>query len=438
MTKEAILTPIQKYIKTESLSGFLLLGATLFALIWANSPWSNIYQDLWQYELGFTSETFEVNKPLILWINDGLMAVFFFLIGLEIKREFLIGELNSTKKLAFPLVGAVGGMLFPVMFYFIFNQDVNTSQGWGIPMATDIAFALAVLNVLGNRVPLSLKLFLMAFAIVDDIGAVVVIALFYSGSIETSLLLMGLGLLAFMYFLSYRNLYLKYIFFLFGVVVWILFLKSGIHPTLAGILLAFSVPVHQNISTKSYIENLESITEKLKAASVLKTPILSKEQVDQMDNLQDWTNKYQSPLQQLEHKLHNWVAFLIIPIFALANAGVVFDSPYAINWDLVMTLMLSLILGNSIGVTTVVLLGKKLKLISVPADINKTHIVGVSFLAGIGFTMAIFIASLAFRNTPEFIDSAKIGILLGSLVSAIIGYIILRYNSNRPNTVTRL
>lgn len=438
MTKSDILTPLQKFIKIESFSGFLLLGATLLALIWANSPWGHIYQELWQYELGFTSETFEIEKPVILWINDGLMAIFFFLIGLEIKREFLIGELNTRKKLAFPLVGAAGGMLFPVMFYFIFNQNPDTMHGWGVPMATDIAFALAVLNLLGNRVPLSLKLFLMAFAIVDDIGAVMVIAIFYSGNIEISLLLIALGLLAVMYFLSYKNLYLKYIFFLFGVVVWVLFLKSGIHPTLAGILLAFSVPVHQNISTKSFISNLETITKNLKAASVLQKPILSKEQIAEMDNLQDWTNKYQSPLQQLEHKLHNWVAFLIIPIFALANAGVVFNSQYDLNWDLVLTLMLSLILGNSIGITTVVLTAKKFKLITVPSDINKTHIVGVSFLAGIGFTMAVFIASLAFRSTPVFVDSAKIGILLGSMVSAIIGYFILRYNSNRPNTVTRL
>ncbi|HLV39243.1 Na+/H+ antiporter NhaA [Xanthomarina sp.] len=438
MTKEAILTPLQKYIKIESLSGFLLLGATLLALIWANSPWSHMYQELWNYELGFTSETFEINKPLILWINDGLMAIFFFLIGLEIKREFVIGELNSTKKLAFPLVGAIGGMVFPVTLYLIFNQNPDTSHGWGVPMATDIAFALAVLNVLGNRVPLSLKLFLMAFAIVDDIGAVMVIAIFYSGNIEVTLLLIALGMLAVLYLLAYKDLYLKYTFFIFGIVIWVLFLKSGIHPTLAGILLAFSVPIHQKISTKSFIGNLETITDNLKAASVLQTPILSKEQIDEIDNLQDWTSKYQSPLQQLEHKLHDWVAFIIIPVFALANAGVAFDSQYALSWDLIITLMLSLILGNSIGVTTIVLTAKKLKIISIPSDINKTHIVGVSFLAGIGFTMAIFIASLAFRTTPEYIDSAKIGILLGSLVSAIIGYFILRYNSNRPNTVTRM
>src|SRR5690606_31534538 len=403
MTKEAILTPLQKYIKIESLSGFLLLGATLLALIWANSPWSHMYQELWNYELGFTSETFEINKPLILWINDGLMAIFFFLIGLEIKREFVIGELNSTKKLAFPLVGAIGGMVFPVTLYLIFNQNPDTSHGWGVPMATDIAFALAVLNVLGNRVPLSLKLFLMAFAIVDDIGAVMVIAIFYSGNIEVTLLLIALGMLAVLYLLAYKDLYLKYTFFIFGIVIWILFLKSGVHPTLAGILLAFSVPIYQKISTKPFIEQLENITQNIKNASRLDTPILSKEQIIHIDTLEDWTRKYQSPLQYLENKLHDWVAFVIIPLFALANAGVMFNQGHDLNEGLIITLMLCLILGNSIGISFIVFMAKKLKLVHVPTDITNRHIVGVSFLAGIGFTMAIFIASLAFKNNPAHV-----------------------------------
>ncbi|MCX7546472.1 Na+/H+ antiporter NhaA [Xanthomarina sp. F1114] len=438
MSKRTILSPLQKFMKVESLSGFLLLGATIIALIWANSPWSESYHELWQYQLGFTSETFEINKPLILWINDGLMAIFFFLIGLEIKREFLIGELNSVRKLAFPLVGAIGGMVIPVLFYLGLNHSPDTVHGWGIPMATDIAFALAVLNVLGNRVPLSLKLFLMAFAIVDDIGAVLVIALFYSGNIEVNLLLIALGLLVLLYLLSYKDLYFKSLFLVVGIVIWVLFLKSGIHPTIAGILLAFAIPIQQNITTKSYISSLETIIKDLRIASVLQQPILSKEQINQIDNLQDWTSKYQSPLQQLEHKLHDWVAFFIIPLFALANAGVSFNSEYHLNWELVLTLVVSLVLGKSIGVTAVVLISKKLKIITVPSDINNAHIVGVGFLAGIGFTMAIFIASLAFLNTPAYVDSAKIGILLGSLVSAIIGYFILLINSKRTESPSKL
>src|SRR5210317_356778 len=205
MIKKRILTPFQQFVKIESLSGILLMLATLVALVWANSQFGESYQSLWQYKVGFTSPHFELNKPLILWVNDGLMAVFFFLIGLEIKREFLIGELNSMKKISFPLFGALGGMLVPVLFYLILNENPGTLHGWGIPMATDIAFSLAILNLLGNRIPLSLKIFLTAFAIVDDIGAVLVIAIFYSGNINMTLLIIALLLLSILYTAAYKG-----------------------------------------------------------------------------------------------------------------------------------------------------------------------------------------------------------------------------------------
>ena len=429
MIKKRIISPLQKFIKTESASGILLLAATLLALIWANSPFKDSYQALWEYKIGFKSEHFELYKPLILWINDGLMAVFFFLIGLEIKREFLIGELNTTKKLAFPLFGAVGGMLFPVLFFIILNEDPETAHGWGVPMATDIAFSLAVLNTLGSRVPLSLKVFLTAFAIVDDIGAVLVIALFYSSSIDITLISVALGLLAFLYFIAHKGFYSHYITFMFGTVIWVLFLKAGIHPTVAGILMAFAVPIRQKVDTPKFIDNLSQIIKNIKNAKDTSMPILSKEQISEIDNLDHWIEDYQSPLQLLEHKLHDIVAYAIIPFFALANAGVlIMDSNAHLDSALIIHIALCLVLGNSIGITTIITTVKKLKIIEIPKDINTQHIVGVSFLAGIGFTMAIFIASLAFAKSPEFLGSAKIGVLLGSLVSAIIGYLILRYN----------
>lgn len=378
-----------------------------------------------QYKIGFSIHNFELYKPLILWINDGLMAVFFFLIGLEIKREFLIGELNSVKKIAFPLLGAIGGMAFPVLFFTVLNQNPETQSGWGIPMATDIAFSLAVLKILGDRIPLSLKVFLTAFAIVDDLGAVLVIALFYSANINIMLLLAALGLLAVLYFVSSKGYYSKVVMILFGIVIWFLFLKSGIHPTLAGILLAFSVPIRQKIDTPEFLDNLTTITDKIKEAVVLKKPILSKEQLQQVGNLGEWTGKYQSPLQNLEHSLHGWVAYFIIPVFALANAGVLISSDIDLDTDLMRNLIISLVLGNSVGITSLVLIAKKAKLIEVPKDISNRQIVGVSFLAGIGFTMAIFIASLALESSPLFLDSAKIGVLIGSLISAIIGLAIL-------------
>ncbi|GAL60768.1 Na+/H+ antiporter NhaA [Algibacter lectus] len=435
MIKRVFLTPFQKFVKIESFSGILLMFATLLALVWANSLYGDSYRELWQYDLGIITETFEFKKPLILWINDGLMAIFFLLIGLEIKRELLIGELNSPKKIAFPLVGALGGMLVPVIFFLVLNQNPETTKGWGIPMATDIAFSLAILNVLGKRVPLSLKIFLTAFAIVDDIGAVLVIAIFYSGNINITLLLIALAMLSILYFLSYKGIYSKFIMFFFGIIIWFLFLKSGIHPTIAGILLAFSVPIRQKIDTSKFLVELENVYNNIKTASVLKKPILSHEQIGHVDNLNDWSAKFQSPLQHLEHSLHGWVAYFIIPIFALANAGVLISGSDNLDTALVIYIIICLVLGKGIGITSIVLLAQKLKWIEVPSDISFKQIIGVAFLAGIGFTMAIFIASLAFVSTPEFIDSAKIGILIGSFISAIIGYVILRIGSNKEQKI---
>jgi NhaA family Na+:H+ antiporter len=432
MIQKKTLSPFQKFVRIESFSGILLLAATLIALVWANSIFSESYQSIWQYKLGFAMDHFELSKPLILWINDGLMAIFFFLIGLEIKREFLIGELNSAKKMAFPLFGALGGMLVPVIFFLFLNNNPETSKAWGIPMATDIAFSLAILKVLGKRVPLSLKIFLTAFAIVDDIGAVLVIAVFYSNSINYELLLLAFGLLAVLYFLSFRGFYSKFLLLVFGAIIWLLFLKSGIHPTIAGILLAFSVPVRQKIDTPSFITMLEKITNSIKISIVTEKPVLCKEQIEQIDYLEDWIEKYQSPLQHLEHKLHGWVAYFIIPLFALANAGVLLSSSTDLDSSLVTNIILCLVFGNSIGISSVILFADKIKLIEIPKEISKRQIVGVSFLAGIGFTMAIFIASLAFETNPIFIDSAKIGILVGSLISAILGYTILRFGSGKP------
>jgi len=443
MIPKNILSPFQKFVKIESFSGILLLGATIIALVWANSAFGESYQSIWQYKIGFSTDGFELNKPLILWINDGLMAIFFFLIGLEIKREFLIGELKSAKKIAFPLVGAFGGMLVPVLFFLLLNQNPDTMKGWGIPMATDIAFSLAILKILGNRVPLSLKLFLTAFAIVDDIGAVLVIAVFYSGNIKIGMLIIAFILLGVLYLLSMKGYYSKFLLVIFSIVIWILFLKSGIHPTIAGILLAFSVPVRQKIDTPTFIDNLVKITDNIKRAAVSSKPILCKEQIELIDDLEDWTSKYQSPLQHLEHKLHYWVAYFIIPLFALANAGVMISSNIELDASLIRNIIICLIVGNSIGISSIVLFAKKIRLIEVPAEISNRHIIGVSFLAGIGFTMAIFIASLAFENSPAYIDSAKVGILIGSLISALIGIGVLgikakKYSNQEVDTLCEL
>ncbi|CAM3301512.1 Na+/H+ antiporter NhaA [Aequorivita lipolytica] len=433
MVKEKVLSPFQKFFNLQSSTGILLLATTIIALIWANSAFAGSYQSFWQYEIGITSDTFELKKPLLLWVNDGLMAIFFFLIGLEIKREFLIGELNTTKKVMFPLFGALGGIALPVILYIILNQNPDTLKGWGIPMATDIAFSLAILKVLGNRVPLSLKIFLTAFAIVDDLGAVLVIAVFYSSNLDLTLLGSALAILAVVYYLSYKKLYFEYLTIAAGIVIWLLFLKAGLHPTLAGVLMAFAIPVRQKISTFEFSDQLESVVENIKKSNILQKPVLSPEQLDLIDDLEDWSDKYRSPLQHLEHRLHNWVAYLVIPIFALANAGVALTSEGGLETALIVNIVICLILGKSIGISTIIFVARKLKIIEVPSDITNKQIIGVSFLAGIGFTMAIFIASLAFNNSPEYIDSAKIGILIGSFLSAIIGFSILRFNTVKGN-----
>lgn len=430
MTKEKILSPFQKFVQLQTSSGILLLATTIIALVWANSAFAESYQSFWNYEFGFVSDSFELKKPLILWVNDGLMAIFFFLIGLEIKRELLIGELNTAKKIMFPLFGAIGGIIVPVALFLILNENPETLKGWGIPMATDIAFALAILKVLGNRVPLSLKIFLTAFAIVDDLAAVLVIAIFYSSSLDLVMLGAALAILAVIYILSYRGLYFEFLTIVSGFVVWLLFLKAGLHPTLAGILMAFAIPVRQKISTFEFTDQLETIVGNIKKSTVLQKPVLSADQLELIDDLDDWSDQYRSPLQHLEHKLHNWVAYLVIPTFALANAGVALTSD-GLDENLVVKIMISLILGKSIGITGIIFLMRKLKIIDVPKDISNKQIIGVSFLAGIGFTMAIFIASLAFNDSPEYIDSAKIGILIGSLLSAIIGFVILRINTEK-------
>lgn len=425
MIRQVVIDPIQKFINIESFSGILLFIASIAALLWANSDWAGLYTEILQYDIGITTETFEFKKPLILWINDGLMAVFFFLIGLEIKRELLIGELNTVKKAAFPFFAAIGGIVFPVSLYLIFNQNADANSGWAVPMATDIAFTLAILKLLGKRVPLSLKIFLTAFAIVDDLGAVIIIALFYSSGIEYSLLLYASALLGFLSYLSYKHIYSKYLYFIIAAITWFLFLKAGIHPTIAGVLVAFTIPIRKKVDTGVFVKKLKMIVTNIENTSSKDREILSDEQIQHIDNLESWTESVQSPLQHLEHKLHNWVSYLIMPIFALANAGVNFTDSTDINMELAGVIALSLIFGNTIGIGLLTFIGLKMKVIKLPDGIRFKHIMGVAVLAGVGFTMSIFVANLAFFGNEALLDSAKIGILLGSLIAGVLGYVIL-------------
>lgn len=421
-----LLSPFQKFVRIESFGGFLLLMATAMALIWANSPFHEAYETLWDYKIGIKSLDIDLVKPLRLWVNDGLMAIFFFLIGLEIKRELLIGELNSVRKASLPFLAALGGMAIPALLFLALNRGAETAQGWGIPIATDIAFSLAILKLLGKRVPLALKIFLTAFAIVDDLGAVVVIALFYSTGIKLVFLLIGLGIIVLLGVLSYYRIYSKYLHLLLGIITWVLFLKSGIHPTIAGVLLAFTVPIRQRTDLRTYTENLGEIVGVLQTCPDNPKPVLTHRQIEMIDHLEDWTSKVQSPLQHLEHKLHNLVAWLIMPVFALANAGVVISGSYSPDYLLLSNLGISLILGKSVGISLMTFAGIKLGWIELPSGVTMRQIIGVSFLAGVGFTMSIFIAGLAFPGNEILADSAKLGILASSAIAGLIGYLILR------------
>lgn len=431
MIKKIFLTPFQKFVKTESLAGMLLFGATIIALIWANSSYGLYYENLWQYKIGISFQDFELEKPLILWINDGLMAIFFFLIGLELKRELLIGEINTKKKATFPFVAALGGVLVPVGLYLVLNQNPETVEGWGIPMATDIAFALAILSTLGKRVPLSLKIFLTAFAIIDDIAAVLVIAVFYSGSINWIFILFGIILIAFLGLLYYKKKYSFTIGIISAIIIWFLFLKSGIHPTIAGVLLAFTIPIKRRLNIKSFSSHLSSISNKIvNASDDDEKHLLTKDEMKCVDNLDELSFEVRSPLQHLEHKLHGLIAYFILPVFALSNAGVVIDTNYDFDFSLMTNIAISLFVGKFVGVALFSYFGIKFKLTELPSGVKFKQILGIASIAGVGFTMSIFIDNLAFYGDLISINSAKVGIIIGSIISGIIGYSILRFTTN--------
>lgn len=360
------------------------------------------------------------------------MAVFFFLIGLEIKREIKLGELNSLKKASLPIFAAIGGMLVPLGLFLLLNSNPETTKAWGISMATDIAFTLAILQVLGKRVPIGLKIFLTAFAIIDDIGAVIVIAVFYTSNIAWDLLFYAALILLVLYGLSYFKLYSKYVLLSFGAVVWLLFLKAGIHPTIAGILLAFAVPIRQRIDEHTYAVKLKEIVDKItKDKFTNQLPVLSKIQIEEIDNLEDWTYKVQSPLQHLEHRLHNWVAYFVMPIFALANAGVSFSSDVPMDITLATNIVLALFVGKTVGVSLFSFVSVKLGWSALPLEVSFRQILGVAILSGVGFTMSLFIANLAFSDSALFLNSAKSGIIIASAIAGVLGYLMLSIGAKR-------
>lgn len=420
--------PINQFIRLETSASIVLFLATVLALALANSPLNEAFRDFWQNPLTVGTPGFMLSKPLVLWVNDGLMAIFFFLIGLELKRELLTGELSSFKKASLPVFAAIGGMVVPALLFTFFNHNKPGADGWGIPMAADIAFSLGILKLLGKRVPAGLKIFLTAFAIVDDLGAVLVIALFYSDDILWKYILYALLIVTFLLLMTHQNRYSKYFYFVSGVAVWFLFLKSGIHPTVAGVLMALTIPLAREEETLSFYNGTqEALDDFLKECKPGQTKaILTENQLGSLGAIGILTEKATPPLQYLEHKLHGWVSYLIMPVFALTNAGVAISLSGNLDLNLAITLAISMFVGNIVGIATFSLLAIKLKIAELPEQVTPAQIVGVSFLGGLGFTMALFISNLAYTDSV-LADSSKAGILLGSFFAGLIGFFVLRW-----------
>lgn len=417
------------FVKHHVNGGMLLMIVAVLAMVVANSPLSETYLALWNYPVSLQIGDFNLfshhGEPLTLmaFINDALMAVFFFSVGLEIKREILVGELSSFRQAMLPVIAATGGMILPVIVYTLVASTSPESNGLAIPMATDIAFSLGVLSLLGKRVPLSLKIFLTAFAVVDDIGGILVIALFYTSQLEVSYLIVA-GLLMVLLFVANKGGIINKAFYIIvGIIIWYLFLQSGIHSTVAGVIVAFMIPSRPQLHIGKYIER---IRDNVKGFPVHEDTsiILSNEQIDKLKSIESASDKVISPLQSMENSLHGVVNYFIMPLFAFANAGVSFvGSTGEIVGVVTYAVALGLIIGKFVGIFSFTWLAIKTKIVSMPEGMCWKSVAGAAMLGGIGFTVALFIANLSFGKTaPHLLDEAKLGVLLGTIISGIIGY----------------
>lgn len=430
-----LISPFQHFIKRIATGGVLLICSACVALLWANLA-THSYHSFWHADITFSLGPFTISKTLQHWIDEALMTLFFFTVGLEIKREILIGELAQLRKAILPIAAAAGGMIFPALIYLFFtNSSPEASQGWGIPMATDIAFALAVLSLLSKRIPFGVKIFLSALAIVDDIGAVLIIAVFYTKTIYWSYLLVSLGFLVALGILNYINIKKTLPYALLGVGMWFVILGSGIHATVAGVIVAFFIPAKGKYHTDKFVKEVTSYLGKIKCPTGTcgYTILLDQSHLNAVQAIEVACHNTLTPLQRLEHSLNNWVALIILPLFALANGGVVLgnvDMVAALTHPVTLGVSMGLVLGKPVGIFLFTLLASKIMRAPLSKGVTWVHIGGASILAGIGFTMSIFIAGLSFPDR-ELLELSKFGIILGSLISAFIGLTVLFFSS-RP------
>lgn len=430
-----------KLSKSPIAGGVLLMICALVSLVWANSGFAESYHALQTTHLTIGIGDGIMSKPILFWINDGLMVIFFFVVGLEIKSEVLHGELSSWQKASLPAIAALGGMVVPALVFVALNIGTPYLHGWGIPMATDIAFAVGILALMGKRVPPSLRVFLLALAIVDDLGAIIVIALFYTSHISFTALILGLvgvGFLMLLNRLGARNLG---VYGVFGLLVWVAFLNSGVHPTIAGVLVAFTIPSRPPIKLNHFFRDTHLL---LQRSGVLEGNVSVNRKYITLDTINDGAYLAESSVRRAERGLYNWVNFLIMPLFALFNAGVVLSSDSLVesfSTPITLGIVLGLFVGKQLGIFVFAWLAARMRFASLPDSITWKQFYGMSMLAGIGFTMSLFIASLAYEGDMLYLNEAKVGIIAGSLLSAVAGLLTLRKvlpgkETLQPATVT--
>ncbi|HHJ12243.1 MAG TPA: Na+/H+ antiporter NhaA [Chromatiales bacterium] len=433
---ERILTPFEEFLHRQTTMGVLLMLCAIAALIIGNSPLAPGYAHLLHTKIAIVAGDWRIEHSVHHWINDGLMTLFFFVVGLEIKREVLVGELSRLQQALLPIIAALGGMLVPALLYATLNGSPPESRGWGIPMATDIAFAVGVIALLGPRVPKSLVTFLVALAIVDDLGAVTVIALFYTDSLDLHYLGAALLILALMVVLNRLGVRRPLPYFVFATLLWIAFEGSGVHATVAGVFAAWTIPARPRLSTMSFADRLERLLQRYREADEPGKPLVNNPtQTTTLWQMAQTVDLAVSPLQRLESALHLPVTYVVIPLFALANAAIALsprDIEAAVSGTVAPGIVLGLVVGKLLGIAGGVWLASRLGIGRLPQGVSMSHIVGAALLAGIGFTMSIFIADLAFFGNDALINAAKMGILAASLLSGLAGYAWLRWVAPGP------
>ena len=422
------------FLKHRVNGGMLLMIVAVLAMVIANSPWSEAYHHFWSHPVSLQIGSFNLfshhGEPLTLmaFINDALMAVFFFSVGLEIKREILVGELSSLRQALLPIIAAIGGMLVPVLIFFVMTSGTPASDGLAIPMATDIAFSLGVLSLFGRRVPLSLKIFLTAFAVVDDIGGILIIAFCYTSHLSIGYLLSAIGVLVVLIIANKMSVMSRTFYCLSGVVLWYFFLQSGIHSTIAGVLVAFTIPAIPCLEVKKYIRHIRETINSFppfEKSSILLLP----HQIDVLKSIESASDRVISPLQFMEDRMHGVVNYVIMPLFAFANAGITLSGTGGneVVGEVTLAVILGLVLGKFIGIYLFTFLAVRSRVTSLPKGMNWKNIAGVSLLGGIGFTVSLFIANLSFGATDEvLLNQAKLGVLIGTVLAGVLGFVVLK------------